>query len=180
ALAFCAALLAAFQAVAELGWIAGSGVLLCAFSCFTVMPALLKLVDRRKDLPVLSLQAAIENRQSKLAWLPALAGRPRWVIGVSLALTLALGAFAFRIPYDHNLLHLQAKGLDAVKWELTLIKHTEGASWHALSYTATAEEALALKARYEQLPCVSRVVEVASLVPGDQPRKLEQLRDIQH
>src|SRR5262249_31916942 len=33
ALAFYAAMLADFQAVAELGWIAGSGVLLCALSC---------------------------------------------------------------------------------------------------------------------------------------------------
>ncbi len=47
ALAFYAAMLADFQAVAELGWIAGSGVLLCAFSCFIVMPPLLRLVDRR-------------------------------------------------------------------------------------------------------------------------------------
>src|SRR5262249_55924757 len=47
-LAFFAAMLADFRAVAELGWIAGCGVLLCAFSCFTVMPALLVLVDRRE------------------------------------------------------------------------------------------------------------------------------------
>jgi len=38
-----------------------------------------------------------------------------------------------------------------VKWEMTLIEHTAGATWHALSYTDTPEEALALKARYEQL-----------------------------
>ena len=33
-LAFFAAMLADFMAVAELGWIAGCGVLFCAFSCF--------------------------------------------------------------------------------------------------------------------------------------------------
>src|SRR5207302_8139853 len=48
ALAFFAAMLADFPAVAELGWIAGCGVLLCAFSCFTVMPALLRLIDQRR------------------------------------------------------------------------------------------------------------------------------------
>src|SRR5207244_2588278 len=47
ALAFFAAMLADFTAVAELGWIAGCGVLLCAFACFTVLPALLVLTDRR-------------------------------------------------------------------------------------------------------------------------------------
>ena len=48
ALAFFAAIFADFKAVAELGWIAGCGVLLCAFACFTVMPALLRLFDRRR------------------------------------------------------------------------------------------------------------------------------------
>src|SRR5947199_2104875 len=56
ALAFFAAMLADFQAVAELGWIAGSGVLLCAFACFTVLPAMLCLTDRRGALaPVRAL-----------------------------------------------------------------------------------------------------------------------------
>ncbi len=49
ALAFYAAMLADFQAVTELGWIAGSGVLLCALSCFTVLPALLMVADRRAN-----------------------------------------------------------------------------------------------------------------------------------
>src|SRR5258707_5205217 len=47
ALAFFAAIFADFKAVAELGWIAGCGVLLCAFACFTVLPALLMVFDRR-------------------------------------------------------------------------------------------------------------------------------------
>ncbi len=45
--AFFAAMFADFQAVSELGWIAGCGVLLCAFACFTTLPALLMLFDRR-------------------------------------------------------------------------------------------------------------------------------------
>ncbi len=47
ALAFYAAMLADLQAVAELGWIAGSGVILCALSTFVVMPALLALFGCR-------------------------------------------------------------------------------------------------------------------------------------
>jgi hopanoid biosynthesis associated RND transporter like protein HpnN len=180
ALAFFAAMMADFQAVAELGWIAGSGVLLCALACFTVLPALLTIVDRRsaEDQYILPL-ARLASTGNRQGWLPMLAKRPRWVIGVSVAATVVLGAFAFRVSYDHNLLNLQAKGLDSVKWEMTLIDHTAGASWHALSYTSTPEEALVLKERYEQVPGVSRVVEVASLVPSGQAEKIGQLRDIQ-
>ncbi len=181
ALAFFAAMFADFQAVAELGWIAGCGVLLCAFACFTILPALLVLFDRRK------LEAG-ENQEprsvlpfarSKDAWLPRLAPRAGWVAFAGLALTVALGYCAWRgVTYDHNLLHMQARDLDSVKWELTLIDYTAGANWHAVSYTSTPKEALDLKARYEQLPEVARVVEVASLVPADQDAKLALLTDI--
>jgi uncharacterized protein len=195
ALAFFAAMLADFKAVAELGWVAGCGVLLCALACFTVLPAVLMLADRRGKLQIAdcrlkivrqngttvatsNLQSAICNLQSQAGWLPRLSARPWLVIGTALILVVGLGAFAFRVHYDHNLLHLQARDLDAVKWETTLIEHTDGASWHALSYTNTPEEALALKARYEQLPEVSRVVEIASLVPREQDRKVGLLREI--
>jgi hypothetical protein len=115
---------------------------------------------------------------TQAGWLPRLSARPWLVIGTALALAIGLGVFATRVTYDHNLLHLQARDLDAVKWEMTLIQHTDGASWHALSYTNTPEEALALKARYEKLPEVSRVVEIASLVPREQDRKVVLLREI--
>jgi hopanoid biosynthesis associated RND transporter like protein HpnN len=187
AFAFFAAMLADFQAVAELGWIAGSGVLMCALSCFTVLPAMLCLCDRRSSFVakresgsrhILSIEERrprIENR----GWLPVLSRRPRWVIAGGLGLTALLAFQALRVKYDHNLLHLQAQDLSSVQWEMTLVKHTEGASWHALSLAADPAEALRMKARFEKLPEVSRVVEVASLVPPDQDRKLVQLRDIQ-
>jgi hopanoid biosynthesis associated RND transporter like protein HpnN len=183
ALAFYAAMLADLKAVAELGWIAGSGVLLCACSCFVVMPPLLTILDKRfkttRDVDTPTILSLKEHQADHRPWLPALSKRPRWVIVASLAGTLVLAYFALQIRYDHNLLKLQAQDLESVRWEQTLIAHTAGASWHALSYTTTPEEVIALKTRYEKLPEVSRVVEVASLVPRDQDHKLEQLQDIQ-
>src|SRR5581483_5120977 len=57
-------------------------------------------------------------------------------------------------------------------------ERTAGASWHALSIADSPAEAIARKAAFEQLPEVSRVVEVASLCPPDQPAKAEMLTDI--
>ncbi|HLN27255.1 MAG TPA: MMPL family transporter [Gemmataceae bacterium] len=173
ALAFFAAMFADFQAVAELGWIAGCGVLLCALACFTVLPALLMVFDRRGQ-PIANCQSITIHA----GWLPRLSSRSPAVIAAGLAITALMAFCAWRVAYDHNLLHLQARDLDSVKWEMTLIDHTAGASWHALSYRDTPEEARALKARYEQLPEVSRVVEVASLIPEDQQNKMGMLRDI--
>ncbi|HEY3787571.1 MAG TPA: MMPL family transporter, partial [Urbifossiella sp.] len=49
ALAFFATMLADFNAVAELGWIAGCGVISCAIACLTVMPAALTIVERIRE-----------------------------------------------------------------------------------------------------------------------------------
>src|SRR5204863_1571668 len=92
ALSFYAAMLADFQAVAELGWIAGSGVLLCAFSCFTVMPAMQCLLeksqrqssrDKNDGRFALILRRSSSALRPTQTWLPGLAARPRWVLGVS-------------------------------------------------------------------------------------------------
>jgi hopanoid biosynthesis associated RND transporter like protein HpnN len=199
ALAFFAAMLADFTAVAEFGWIAGCGVLLCALAAFTVLPALLVLTDRRPVPGVFSLITAAGERRTPAGrpgmagshsrpdgrsspvrtWLPFLARRPRWVLAAGLVVLVIAAALGGRVGYDHNLLHMQADGLESVRWEQRLIDRTAGASWCALSVAGSPQEALSLKARYEKLPEVSRVVEVASLVPADQDRKLEQLADIQ-
>src|SRR5262249_11448461 len=108
ALAFFAAILADFKAVAGLGWIAGCGVLLCALACFTVLPSLLMIFDRRPSsaaggrksqanerilpdlspgLAILSLRSSvIDPRSSEVdSWLPFLTKRPHWIIGPALA-----------------------------------------------------------------------------------------------
>ena len=178
ALAFYAAVLADFQAVAELGWIAGCGVLLCALACFTVLPALLMLFDRRHLSGRSNMILAFPG-SSDVSWLPSLARRPWGIVAGGLAMLGILAVCATRVTYDHNLLHLQAQNLESVQWEMTLIQDTAGASWHAVSIADSREKALELKAKYEKLPEVSRVVEVATLAPPDQEKKLPLLADIQ-
>lgn len=180
AVAFFTAMLADFQAVLELGWIAGSGVLLCALACFTTLPALLVLTERWFGARSERKPATLPFPGPHTAWLPFLARRPLLVVGATLAATVVVGLGSWWVRYDHNLLHMQAHGLESVQWELKLIERTAGASWHTLSYRANREEVLALKARFEQLPEVSRVAEVASLIPAEQEKKLPLLRDIQH
>lgn len=165
ALAFFATTFADFKAVAELGWIAGFGVLFCALACLTVLPALLVLWQKplaaSRELALAKPQAAF-----------ALASRPKLVLAGGAVLLLVCACTAGRVGYDHNLLNLQARGTDSVAWEHKLIDRAAGATWDAMSLARSREEALALKAKYEALPGVAKVVEVASLVPDQQDRKL--------
>lgn len=183
ALAFFATMLADFKAVAELGWIAGCGVLTCALACLTVMPAALTMIERLRALR--SDDSASRLRDDCLAFpepstafLPGLEKRPRWVLAAGVLIVLGVGGFIGNLAYDHNLLNLQARGIDSVAWEHKLINRAAGATWDSMSLANTREEALALKAKYEALPEVGRVVEVASLVPGDQAAKLPRVKAI--
>jgi uncharacterized protein len=178
-LAFFAIMLADFKAVAELGWIAGSGMLLCATSCLLLMPAMLVLVDRRNQaLAIDPPSTSPRILPFPAAWLPGVANRPRLALATGAVLLVACGWFSLRLAYDHNLLNLQSRELDSVKWEHQLIDRAAGATWDALSLAHSRAEALALKSQYEALPEVGRVVEVASLTPDNQDRKLPIVRAI--
>ena len=179
-LAFFATMVADFKAVAELGWIAGFGVLFCALACITLLPACIVLLERR------SAKLHIKNDPNILAFpaagrpfFPYLSSRPRWVLGIGIGIALLCAGFAGRVTYDSNLLNMQADGLDSVNWERELIEHAAGATWDALSIAKSREEAIALRAKYEALPGVGRVVDAVVLVPSDQDQKLITLATIQ-
>ncbi len=179
-LAFFATMLADFKGVAELGWIAGCGVLLCALSCFTVLPAMLMLSRRREvyhrgEVVPMSTSPA---RQRPAAWFPRLTRRPGWILGLTGVLLVVSTALASRSQYDPNLLHLQQPDLESVAWEKTLIEKTQGANWSAVSLTPSAKHAMTLKDQYLALPEVSQVVEVASLIPREQAKKMPVLASI--
>lgn len=174
ALAFFAVMLADFQAVAELGWIAGCGILCCAASCLLLLPALLPLVDRR---PVTTRATAVAPGEPNRR--PAFTTRPRLILTAAAVLVLLAAASATRLTYDHNLLNLQSPDLESVAWERKLVERSAGATWDALSLARDRDEALALRARYQAVPEVAAVVEVASLIPADQERKLPVVRAIQ-
>jgi hypothetical protein len=100
------------------------------------------------------------------------------VLAVGGLLLIGCGAFAARLTYDHNLLNLQPRGLESVTWEHKLIDRGAGMTWDAMSVAHSRDEAVALRARYEALPEVGKVIEVASLVPADQEAKLPTVRAI--
>ncbi len=184
-LAFFAAMLADFQAVSEMGWIAGSGILFCALSCFTTLPSLLgitesyKKVTQKSELtnwPVEILTFPITRNN----WTTKLFSKPKTMVVAGVTLTCLFLIPALKVSYDHNLLHLQSASLDSVKWEKVLLDKMPTATWHAVTFTATREEALEWKKKFEALPEVSQVAEIASMLPKDQTINKGQLKEIQH
>jgi hopanoid biosynthesis associated RND transporter like protein HpnN len=161
---FCAAL-TSFVGVAELGMIAGGGILLCCAAELLVLPAVLALVDggllgRRIPEPV-----------PVHAWLAPLVRHPRFVALAGLAGTLAVAGGLHELDYDHNLLNLQADGLESVVVEKQLLQDCDQSVWYALSIADSREQLLERKERLVALPTVERVDEIASLLPVDEEVK---------
>lgn len=163
-LAFFATMLADFQAVAELGLIAGGGLLLCATSALTLAPPLLSVLVR--EAPAAQGAIRLDVPEVRAGWARSWAARPGLALGIGLVAWLGVAAGCCWTSYDANLLRLQGDNLPSVQWEKRLLASTKGASWHALAWADTREQALEMKRRLEALPEVGRVTETATLLPG--------------
>lgn len=172
ALAFFCATLTNFLGIAELGIIAAGGILLCAAATFLVMPALIALSDARiepRELPrpfEVSLLRWMINRFPGLVVLGSLA-----VIAAvaSEAVMIQNGRVVSRIRYDSNLLNLQADGLESVRVQERVAKKSRSSLLFAVSMANSPEEARRLRERFESLPTVDHVEELASRLPEHPP-----------
>ncbi len=165
AVAFFAAALTSFVGVAELGMIAGGGILLCCMAELLVLPAVVALVDRGP------LFRRIPEPVPVHAWLQPVFRHPRIVILAAVACTMALAGGLHELRYDHNLLNMQAEGLESVAVEKKLLEECDQSVWYALSIADSREQLLERKAKLMLLPCVERVDEIASLLPTDEELK---------
>jgi hopanoid biosynthesis associated RND transporter like protein HpnN len=163
--AFFSASLTSFMGVAELGLIAGGGILLCCAAELLVLPAVLAIVDRS------FLGRRIPEPVPVHSWLAPLLRHPRFVILAAVACSLALAGGLHELDYDHNLLNMQADGLESVEVEKKLLAECDQSVWYALSIADSREQLLERKAKLEALPSVERIDEIASLLPVDEELK---------
>ena len=165
AVAFFCAALTSFVGVAELGMIAGGGILLCCAAELLVLPAVVAIVDRSW------LGSRIPEPVPVHAWLAPVLRHPRFVALAGMAGTMALAGGLHELDYDHNLLNLQPDGLESVAVEKKLLEECDQSVWYALSIANSREELLARKEQLKALPSVERVDEIASLLPVDEDLK---------
>ena len=185
AIAFFTAGLTDFTGVAELGVIAGGGILLCCLAAFTVLPAMIYLADHKRAHQVLPEPLDV------YAVLRPLFVRPGLLLLVTLAGTAALSLGMSRLWYDHNLLNLQPEGLESVQLEHKLLNESDQSVWFALSIAETQEELMDRKKAFEALASVERVQTIfdplgpsrdgetaASLIPSNLAQKSPMIRRI--
>ena len=107
--AFLVATLTDFRGAAELGIIAGGGLVLCLIAGYTVLPALLVLFPPRVPF-VTHAQRRSEHRPRSRAAQRRILLVPLWIIPLLIGLP-----WIARTTFDSNLLKLQAPDLPSVK-----------------------------------------------------------------
>ncbi|MCG8586028.1 MAG: MMPL family transporter, partial [Pirellulales bacterium] len=159
AAAFFTAGFTEFTGVAELGIIAGGGVILCMVVAIVVLPALIRTAEGSDERMRPAEPVSVDR------WCFVLTRRPKLSLAVGLVITIGLGLGTPLLWFDHNLLNLQAEGLESVRWEQKLINESDQSVWYAVSLASSREELLERKQAFQQLPSVERVEEIASWLP---------------
>lgn len=172
ALAICCGFLAfaptLFSGVAELGIVAGVGMLIALACTLTILPAALSLLVKGPQ----HADIALPGGSRADAWLER---RRRPVLGVFALLALVGLGCALTMPFDANPLHTKNPNTEAMRTLSGLMDdpHTNPFTMDALAPDLPAARRLA--DRLGALPEVAQVVSGADFIPSQQAEKLEQI-----
>lgn len=181
ALAFATFALTDFKGIAELGIIAAGGVAICVVTTFSVLPAMLILLERFRKPGKTYLPVPDSDREVEVqgrAFFRVLLSRPRTVAAVTLVLSLICVYPTVMTRFDYNMMNLQAKGLESVEYAYKLMRSKENSGYFAVVTARDAAEASHLTQRLEKLSSVDHVVSLAALVPDQQKEKLAELTEL--
>src|SRR4029077_20012511 len=154
-----------FSGVAELGLIAGFGMLI-AFACtIGFLPAVITLCRPRREAAVVGF-----------AWLapfdPMIARHRRPILGVFAVLAVIAVAVAPLLEFDSDPLHTKNPNTEAMRTLFDLMDDPLTNPYTISLVEPNVAAAETLKAKLVKLPTVSKVIDIQSFVPDDQQAKL--------
>jgi uncharacterized protein len=155
-----------YKGIAELGEIAGAGMLIAFFSSITVLPSLLKLLNPPGEKePVGYAFLAPVDRFLENYRIPIVVG--------TLAVVLAGAPLLYFMKFDFNPMNLRNPKAESIATYLDLRKdpNTGASAINVVTYSDA--EAKTIAAKLEKVPEVLRVQWLDSFVPEDQQPKLK-------
>ena len=159
-----------FVGVAELGLIAGAGMLI-AFSCTVLfLPACLALFRPRPTVGEVGYAwaAPADRVLTRFAWI---------IVAVFALIGLAGAASVSRLRFDSDPLHTKDPTTEAMRTLSDLATNPLTNPYSIEVLRPNAASATALAAKVAELPTVAQVVTLSSFVPTDQPAKLALIQD---
>jgi len=166
-----------YSGVAELGIIAGASMFIALVTTFTVLPALMKIMPLQ--LPQTRRPRKRQASRGEPLYLsnwPLQYARPLRRLTVLLA--MAAGVVALGVQVDFNPVNLRDPNTESVRTFNDLLKSEDTSPMTLASLAHSEEEAIALEAKFKQLPTVDKVVSLLDLIPSDQDEKLAMIADL--
>jgi len=160
----------AFVGVAQLGVIAGGGMLIAFLCTITLLPALLVVVKPRrekKEVGVMMLRR-LEPLIRPLHW-------P--ILGVFIALAVAGAALVPFIRFDGDPLHTKNQHTQAVETLHDLMGDPLTNPYTMEALLPSLEAVRGFAPPLEKLPLVQAVLSLNSFLPGDQQARLDMIAD---
>lgn len=188
--AFFAMALTDFRGIAEMGLIAGGGLLICVVPMMTLLPVLLLRGRRQnvldeaagaeslREVALESFEAGGEPVEVRARLERLWLDRPWTVIGITAALTLLCIPGLLRLRFDYNLLNLQSANLPAVVFEKKLLETSDKSALYGAVLATNAQEAVALAAKIRELPSVGSTETMARFLTEDAQPKLALIRAV--
>jgi hopanoid biosynthesis associated RND transporter like protein HpnN len=159
-----------FRGVAELGLIAGGGMLIAFVCTLTFLPAVLCLMHPAAEGADIGFAraAVLDRGLARWRW-PVLA-----VFGVVFLIGAGLGT---RLRFDSNSLHTKSPDSEAVQTLMRLLHNPVTNPFTISIVRPDVAAAAALAPALDRLPLVDHTVNLLSLVPQDQAPKLAAIAD---
>ena len=164
-----------FTGLTELGWIAGTGVLLALAASLSILPALLLWRDRNAAKVKVGAMLRFgfgEKLDRKLTFHPYLV-----LVGAAGLCWLAWQQ-ARRVTFDYNLLHLQNPEMESVQLTRELLDTGKGSVIYGVAIADSVEQADQMADQLREKSAVSKVRTLGDFVPRDQKKRLEEVSRI--
>ena len=173
AMAFGAMVLTDFIGIVELGWIAGWGILFCMVAMLLVLPALITLEEKWRK-PHYAQEKTATPKQKQ--WVDKLFDHYYLIIGLCTVLVLIASVSLKDLRFDYNLLNLQAKGTEAVQYEMKILESAGRSAWSAAMLADSLEEVQQKELQLKALPTVARFESISVVIPEHQEENLLTIR----
>lgn len=165
-----------FLGLAELGVIAGCGMIFCMAANLILLPALLVWRDAGKSRPLPHHHTSQMAFGRKLDH--ALLSRPRMILILATVGTLLALILSKYVGFDHNLLNLQNPKIESVRLVHRLLNSDAHSFLFGVIVADNMEDARKKTAQLEQFPSVKSVISPSKILPENQTEKIKILQQL--
>ncbi|MFO1129504.1 MAG: MMPL family transporter [Rhodospirillales bacterium] len=172
AIGFFAFLPTSYRGLAELGAIAGMGMIVALAANLTILPAVVALLPtgaRDPSRETLGLQRPLQR---------LVENHPRVVVALAVIVALVSATQLPKVHFDDSALNLRDPSAESVATTMELLQDPLVDPYRATVLAADQAEADRIAEKLRALPEVRQVVTLNDLVPTDQTEKLKLIEDM--